>query len=61
MQTGLTEGMLEANFGMPGLRPVETRWLLLPDWHYELPFNKAPLEDANVSVLLFLIFRHAFV
>jgi hypothetical protein len=48
----LTEGMLEAHLGMPGVRPAETRLLLLPDWHYQVPFARAALTDANVSIFL---------
>ena len=50
MHVDLTEGMLEAHLGMPGVRPAETRLLLLPDWHYQVPFARAALTDANVSI-----------
>ena len=52
MHVDLTEGMLEKHLGMPGIRPAETRLLLLPDWHYQVPFARAALTDANVSIFL---------
>ena len=47
LEIDLTDGLFEAQLGMPGFRPKEIRWLFLPDWHYQVPYNKAPLEDAT--------------
>jgi len=56
----LSEGEVEVQLGMPGMRPDEMRWLLLPDWHYALPLpqqllpgyhhqlpSTVPPEEAN--------------
>ena len=41
----LSDGEVEVQLGMPGMRPDEMRWLLLPDWHYQEPFAEQLLAD----------------
>ena len=45
VQVDTREGVMSARLGMPGLRPAETRWLVLPEWHYELPMAQEMLAD----------------
>jgi hypothetical protein len=41
----VSNGQVEVQLGMPGMRPDEMRWLLLPDWHYQQPFPQQLLPD----------------
>ena len=47
VETSVSDGVVLAQLGMPGFRPAEHRWLVLPDWQYETSFNRSALEEAN--------------
>ena len=58
------EASIAAVFGMPGARELEQRWLVLPDWHYPLPYNSSPTAEWNTCThsdeRLEELFRHDF-